>query len=164
MPNWCNNNVTFKGSPSALDKVDALFSKMMLSTEGVRPEWLACERYNAPYLFDIQGWDKGDYQFLSKWSPALSTIMLIGRRFKVEYEHRFDESGMGLYGKAVFNPIRPASIKMYDGSCINFRYNEDTGMYVFNGEEYESEYDFIESAVDELEPHILNKPQIFQSW
>jgi hypothetical protein len=165
MANWCSNIVIFSGDN--VDKVDELFTKLMeeqaASNLGVRPDWEACEKYDALYMFHIDKRDTGDYQFETKWSPAINTIFLIGRRLKIGFEMTWDECGMGLYGKIVFDPSMPDVAMISDASGINFRFDDDKGMYIYNGEEYQSEYDFIDDVVDTMTASPISKDQILQS-
>ena len=162
MANWCSNIVTFSGEN--VDKVDEMFTKLMEEQEasgfGVRPDWDACEKYDARYMFHIDKRGSGDYQFETKWSPALNTIFLIGRRFKIAFEMFWDEPGMGLYGKMVFDPSMPDIAMVSDASGTNFRYDDEKGVYIYKGEEYESEYDFLDDLVDTMKASPISKDQI----
>ena len=162
MANWCSNIVTFSGDN--VDKVDELFTKLMEEQAdkglGMRPDWEACEKYGALYMFYIDKRDTGDYQFETRWNPAINTIFLIGRRLKIAFEMTWDESGMGLYGKIAFDPSMPDVAMISDASGINFRFDDDKGMYIYNGEEYESEYDFIDNFVDTMTASPVSKDKI----
>jgi hypothetical protein len=162
MANWCSNIVIFSGDN--VDKVDELFTKLMEEQAdkglGVRPDWEACEKYDALYMFHIDKRDTGDYQFETRWSPAINTIFLIGRRLKIGFEMDWDEPGMGLYGKMIFNPSMPDVVMMADASGINFRYDHDKDRYIYNGEEYESEYEFIDDVIEETPLTPISKDQL----
>lgn len=165
MPNWCANYVTFSGENVA--KVDKLFEQLMDEQTnsgglGVRPTWHACNKHDARYMFDIEDYGDHCYRFNSKWAPALSVMMMIGRRYKVGFMMRWDECGMGLYGKAIYNPTMFDILMIADGSGINFMYNHEKDVYVYEGEEYESEYDFIDDAVDKLVMRPVSKDQVFR--
>jgi hypothetical protein len=165
MANWCNSSVIFSGEN--VDKVDELFTKLMeeqaASNFGVRPDWEACEKHDALYMFYIERNDVGSYRIESKWSPPLNTIFLIGRRFKIAFGMEWDEPGMGLYGKMIFDPSMPDVAMIADASGTNFRYDEDKERYIYNGQEYESEYDFIDDVVDSTPLSPVSKDQILQS-
>ena len=162
MANWCSNHVTFSGDN--VDKVDEMFTKLMEEQAdkgfGVRPDWEACEKHSALYMFDIDKIDDGSYSFNTKWSPALNTIFLIGRRFKVAFEMEWDECGMGLYGKMIFNPDMPDVAMIADASGTNFRFDEEKSMYIYKDEEYESEYDFMDDVVASTPLSPVSKDQI----
>jgi hypothetical protein len=165
MPNWCNNTVTFFGEN--VDKVDELFTKLMeeqaVSNLGVRPDWEACEKYDALYMFYIEKNDAGSYRIETRWSPPINTMFLIGRRLKIAFEMQWDECGMGLYGRMVFDPSMPDVALIADASGTNFRYDENKEMYIFNGQEYESEYDFMDDVVADTPLDPISKDQILQS-
>lgn len=162
MANWCDNYVVFSGDN--VDKVDELFTR--LSEEqatnglGMRPDWDECEKHDALYMFYIDKQDPGVCHFQTKWSPALNTMFLIGRRFKIAFELEWEECGMGLYGKMIFDPSMPDVVMIADASGTNFQYNDKKGMYVYNGDEYESMYDFIEDVVDSTPLSPISKDQI----
>lgn len=162
MPNWCNNNVIFSGEN--VDKVDELFAKLIekqsISHLGMRPDWEACDKYDAMYMFDIEKNDDGSYRFDSRWSPPLNTIYLIGRRFKIAFEMEWDEPGLALYGKMIFDPSMPDVVMMADASETNFQYDEEEEVYIYNGEKYESEYDFIEDVINNSPLAPISKDQI----
>lgn len=163
MPNWCANYVTFSGGNVA--KVNKLFEQLIAEQEvsgmGVRPDWKITQKYYAGYMFDIEDYGDNSYRFNSKWSPVISTLMMIGRRYKVGFMVRWDECGMGLYGKAIYDPTMFDILMVADGSGINFRYDEEKEAYIYKGEEYDSEYDFIDDAIDELVMMPISKDQVF---
>jgi hypothetical protein len=165
MPNWCSNQIIFLG-PN-IDKVDKLFDELIKeqceSGLGVRPKWKSCEKYDARYMFSIDKTDNGCYTFETKWSPALDTVMLIGRKFNVSFDIHWDEPGMCLYGKATFSPNFKDVLTVRDASCVNFRYDDDLEAYIYNGKEYESEYDFIDDLIEGMTPSVINKSQILQT-
>lgn len=165
MANWCSNIVTFSGDN--VDKVDELFAKLMEEQDntgfGVRPDWDACEKYDAWYMFHIEKRDTGDYQFETKWSPALNTMFLIGRRLKIAFVVEWNECGMGLYGKLAFDPSMPDVAMISDASGTNFRFDDDKSMYIYNGEEYESEYDFMDDVIEKIKPLPISKDQILRT-
>ena len=164
MPNWCSNYVTFFGEN--VGKVDKMFDKLIAQQAidglGVRPDWKACEKNEARYMFEIQDLGDGVYQFDSKWSPCLSLMLLIGRRFKVALEISWEEMGMSLYGSATFDPSVPDVMMIRDASCTNYKYDEDADMYIYNAEEYESLYDLMEDAIEDLTPVPISKDRIFR--
>lgn len=165
MANWCSNQIIFSG-PN-IDKVDKLFDELIKeqceSGLGVRPKWKSCEKYNARYMFSIDKTDNGCYTFETKWSPALDTVMLIGRKFNVSFDIHWDEPGNALYGKATFSPNFKDVLTVRDASSVNFRYDDDLEAYIYNGKEYESEYDFIDDLIESMTPSTINKSQILET-
>lgn len=164
MPNWCVNNVMFFGDN--VDKVDKLFDKLMEKQNalgvGVRPDWKACEKHEARYMFEIYKNEPGNYQFESKWSPCLSLMFLIGRRLKVAFEISWEEMGMSLYGSATFDPSMSEVMMIRDASCSNYKYDEDTEMYTYKGEEYEHLSELMCDIIDEMTPMPISKDQVFR--
>ena len=164
MPNWCSNNVMFFGDN--VSKVDNLFDKLMKQQAtlglGVRPDWKACERHEARYMFDIYKNESGSYQFESKWAPSLSLMLLIGRRFKVAFEINWEEMGMSLYGSATFDPSMPDVMMIRDASCTNYKYDEDSEMYIYNAEEYECLSELMCDVIDDMTPMAISKDQVLR--
>ena len=103
-------------------------------------------------MFDIDKMDSGHYMFNSRWSPAHETMFYIGRRFKIGFSIHYDECGMGLYGRYTFNPSQPDIMMIQDASDTNYDYDEESDMYVYQGEKYESMYDFLDDVLDSIEP------------
>jgi len=164
MPNWCSNYVTFFGEN--VGKVDKMFDKLMTQQAidglGIRPDWKACLRHEARFMFSIQDLGDGVYQFDSKWAPCLSLMLLIGRRFKVALEISWEEMGNGLYGSATFDPSTPDVMMIRDASSTHFIWDEDADMYIYKAEEYESLCDLMEDAIEDLTPVPISKDQIFR--
>ena len=162
MPNWCSNHVTFSGEN--VDKADKLFKTLMqeqsVSGLGIRPPWKGCDKHGLRYMFEIQHSGDSTYQFESKWSPTLATMFLIGRRFKVAFEISWEEMGNGLYGSATYDPSMPDVMMVRDASSTNFRWDDDKEVYIYNGEEYESVYDFMEDVIDNMIAIPISKDQV----
>lgn len=154
MPNWCRNTVYFNGDN--VNKVDKLFDDLIKQQNetglGVRPDWNVMSKEDCLYMFDIDKHDSGSYAFNSRWSPAIVTLFYIGRRFKVAFEMTFDECSYELYGKYTFNPSQPNIVMLQDASNTSYGYDEYFDMYTYNGEKYESMYDFLDDVVDSIAP------------
>lgn len=164
MPNWCSNNVMLFGdNVSKVDKMfDELIAQQAVLNVGVRPDWKACERHEVRYMFDIFKNEPGSYQFESKWSPSLSLMLLIGRRFKVAFEINWEEMGMSLYGSATFDPSTPEVIMIRDASCTNYKYDEGTDMYTYKDEEYECLSELMCDVIDDMTPVPISKDQVLR--
>jgi len=166
MPNWCGNYIKFYGDAKQIAKLEKMLEDLVASNDdsmqGHRPNWEAVKKANCHYMFDIQLDGDGQIQFDTAWSPAISLVFLLGRRYDLGYVHRWDESGNSLYGKAVFRTANKNFLDLYDGSSLNFRYDFDSGMYIYNGQEYESQYDFIDEVVDNLMPSLTHKNEILR--
>jgi hypothetical protein len=164
MPNWCSNDVMFFGDN--VSKVDKLFDTLMKEQAtdglGIRPPWKGCDRHNTRFMFSIQKYDSGSYQFDSKWAPAISSMLLIGRRFKVAFEIKWEEMGMSLYGSATFDPSMPDVMMIRDASSTHFLWDEDKDAYIYKDEEYESVYDFMDDVIDEMTPIPISKDQVLR--
>jgi hypothetical protein len=153
----------FGDNVSKVDKMfDELIAQQAVLNVGVRPDWKACERHEVRYMFDIFKNEPGSYQFESKWSPSLSLMLLIGRRFKVAFEINWEEMGMSLYGSATFDPSTPEVIMIRDASCTNYKYDEDTDMYTYKDEEYECLSELMCDVIDDMTPIPISKDQVLR--
>jgi hypothetical protein len=153
----------FGDNVSKVDKMfDELIAQQAVLNVGVRPDWKACERHEVRYMFDIFKNEPGSYQFESKWSPSLSLMLLIGRRFKVAFEINWEEMGMSLYGSATFDPSTPEVIMIRDASCTNYKYDEGTDMYTYKDEEYECLSELMCDVIDDMTPVPISKDQVLR--
>lgn len=153
MPNWCSNIVTFSGDPEKVKEVISLFEKMrerQAETDcGQLPDFLLEKDRNLYYFFDIQEVDGDTVTFQSKWSPLIDEIQIIADRFGINSEHEYEESGMQIYGKAVY----------YDGDMVltdldnkdfnRITYDENSGRHSLDGKEIESYYDILEELLED---------------
>ena len=154
MPNWCRNDVHFFGNN--LHKVEKLFDDLIKEQNetrlGVRPDWKVMSKKDCLFMFEIYKNDSGHYSFDSRWAPAHETMFYIGRRFKIAFSMSYDECGMGLYGQYTFDPSQPNILMSKDASNINYEYDEYFDMYTYNGDKYESMYDFLDNVLESREP------------
>ena len=139
MANWCSNYI-LTGNQDVKDVFEELIKNQAKSRQGETFDWFNDHRY----LFDI--YIEGDCIFFStKWSPALRTAQALAKKFNIEIELDYDEPGNWIYGKAIFNP--EGEITDYYLSDLDFdkyEYNEEEGIYTFEGEIYESDEDIKE--------------------
>lgn len=139
MPNWCSNFI-LTSNQDVKDVFQKLIKKQEKSGQGETLDWFEDDRY----LFDIEIY--GDsIMFQTKWSPALKTGEALAKTLKTEIELDYDEPGMCIYGKAIFNP--KGQIKDYYLSDLDFdkyEHDEEKDVYIFEGQEYESDEDIKE--------------------
>ena len=139
MANWCSNFI-LTGNQDVKDVFQKLIKRQEKSGQGETLDWFEDDRY----LFDIEIY--GDsIMFQTKWGPALKTAEALAKTLKTEIELDYDEPSNLVYGKAIFNP--KGEIKDYYLSDLDFdkyEYNEEKDIYIFEGQEYESDEDIKE--------------------
>lgn len=150
MANWCNNYFSYEGPDS--NKVDALFKRLAKkerdSQEGQILKWFKDDRY----LFDIYCEEKGSVTFETKWAPAEDTIVSIFNRYEIWGVYEYAEPGMGVYGRIIQDREGSLTeVQLDDSDLAQFEYDENLDAYIYNGEQYESDYEIIED--------LLNKKQ-----
>lgn len=143
MPNWCSNFI-LTGNQDVKDVFEELIKNQAESGNGETLDWFEDDRY----LFDI--YIEGDcIYFSTKWSPALKTGEALAKLFNTEIVLGYDEPGNLVYGKAIFNS--KGEIKDYYLSDLDFNkydYDEDKDCYIYEGEEYESDYEIKEILLE----------------
>lgn len=139
MPNWCSNFI-LTGNQDVKDVFEELIKNQAESGNGETLDWFEDDRY----LFDI--YIEGDcIYFSTKWSPALKTGEALAKTLKTEIELDYHEPSNLVYGKAIFNS--KGEIKDYYLSDLDFdkyEHDEEKDVYIFEGEEYESDEDIKE--------------------
>lgn len=139
MANWCSNFI-LTGNQDVKDVFQKLIKRQEESGQGETLDWFEDDRY----LFDIEIY--GDsIMFQTKWGPALKTGQALAKTLKTEIELDYDEPSNLVYGKAIFNP--KGEITDYYLSDLDFdkyEYNEEKDVYIFEGQEYESDEDIKE--------------------
>lgn len=144
MPNWCSNTLH-----SYDERVIEVFQKLVHKQEqsgvGETFDWFKDDRY----LFDIHIYG-GFVHFETKWSPAIETAKSLAKVFKTEVILDYDEPGMCMFGKFVFNGEEAKHYNISTQDCESIEWNEDTGLYTYNGEEYESDSEIKEKILEKI--------------
>jgi len=151
MPNWCSNTLH-----SSDERVIEVFQKLAHKQEqsglGETFDWLKDDRY----LFHIDVYDSY-VQFETKWSPAIETAKNLAKVFKTEVILDYDEPGMCMYGKFIFNKEESKHYNISTQDCDSIEWDEDTGLYTYNGEEYESDSEIKEEILEKIiQQRVLN--------
>lgn len=145
MPNWCSNWIT-TDNQDVIEVFKKLEKRQKESGFGETLDWFGDDRY----LFEINTYDSL-VTFETKWSPALKTAEAIAKVLNTTIELSYDEPGMCIYGKAIFNPKGEIVNYQLQGSDFDrIDWNEDTGLYTFEGEEYESDSEIKEILLEDL--------------
>ena len=152
MANWCSNTVVFEGKPEAITAIQELFQSMKekeeKTEEGQLPEFM--EDTNGGYFFNIY-WNEGDegqFQYETKWSPNIEIIQKIAEYYQVDFVQDYEEMGNLVYGRATYRDGILSDIFLGDDDFEAYEQDEETDLYHFEGEEYESDYEILETLLE----------------
>lgn len=152
MANWCSNTVVFEGKPEAIEQIQQLFKSMAEKQQeencGQLPGFV--EDSNGGYFFDIYQEDDvtGIFQYETKWSPNIEIVKAIAEHYKVNFTQDYEELGNCVYGKAIFSDKLLTDIYLDNEEFEQYGFDEETDTYHFEGEEYESDYEILETLLE----------------
>lgn len=159
MPNWCFNHVKFTGNNTrkAITLLQELEKKCQETGQGQLPSFIDPEKYfGNSYMFDINvhndldGKPTNSFDYQTKWAPNTEALIDIAKHFKLEFEQQYDEMGMGIYGRAFYRNGELETFDLDDATLQQIEYDEETDMYKYQGEEWESQYELIEMLLDNM--------------
>ncbi len=152
MANWCSNTVVFEGNDKAIQQIRRLFQTMREKEEqtekGQLPDFITDE--NGGYFFNLY-WNEGDigmFQYETKWSPNIEIVQKIAEYYHVDFVQDYEEMGNLVYGRATFSNKLLTDIYLEDEDFEEYHYNEETDIYHFEGEEYESDCEILETLLE----------------
>lgn len=152
MANWCSNTVVFEGNEEAIQQIQRLFQTMREKEEqtekGQLPDFITDE--NGGYFFNLY-WDEGDigiFQYETKWSPNIEIVQNIAEYYHVDFVQDYEEMGNLVYGRTTFSNKLLTDIYLEDEDFEQYHYNEETDIYHFEGEEYESDCEILETLLE----------------
>ena len=152
MANWCNNTVVFEGKPEAIKKVQQLFKTMAekerKEEKGQLPDFIG--NGNGGYFFYLylDSEDTGIFQYETKWSPNTEVVQAIAEHYKVDFVQDYEELGCLVYGRATFSDGLLTDICLSDEEFEAYSYDEETDTYHFEGKEYDSDSEILETLLD----------------
>lgn len=152
MANWCNNTVAFEGKPEAIEQIERLFKAMAEQEQkeerGQLPDF-AKDR-NEGYFFNIYRDDDvtGVVQYETRWSPNTEIVQAIAEHYKVDFTQDYEELGCLVYGRATYVDGILTDICLDDEDFEAYSYDEEIDTYHFEGEEYESDFEILETLLE----------------
>ncbi|PZP42061.1 MAG: hypothetical protein DI598_17385 [Pseudopedobacter saltans] len=152
MSNWCSNTVVFEGEHEAIEQIQQLFKSMAEKQQeencGQLPDFV--EDSNGGYFFDIYQDDDvtGIFQYETKWSPNIEVVQAIAEHYNVSFTQDYEEMGNCVYGRATFADKLLTDIYLDDEEFEQYEFDEKTDTYHFEGEEYESDYEILETLLE----------------
>lgn len=150
MANMCNNRVVFEGQPEVIEQVQQLFQtlkeKELQTEKGLLPDFVTDE--NGGYFFDIFQEDTTDIiEYETKWSPNIEVIRKVAEHFGIQSRHEYSEPSSSIYGKAIFADGTLTDICLDNQDFEQFRLDEETDNYHFEGEQYKSNCEILETLL-----------------
>lgn len=152
MANWCNNTVVFEGTDEAIEQITRLFKTMAEKEQkencGQLPEFV--QDTNGDYFFSISQDNEcvGVFQYETKWSPNTEVVKQIAEHFKVDFTHEYEELGCLVYGQATFENGTLTETCLDSQDFDNYELDEETDTYHFEGKEYDSEWEILETLLE----------------
>ena len=152
MTNWCSNTVLFEGRPEAITAIQEVFQMMKnkeeTSEQGQLPDFITED--NGGYFFNIY-WnevDEGVLQYETKWSPNIEIVQKIAEYYQVNFVQDYEEMSNLVYGRATFSDKLLTDIYLEDEDFDNYQFDEETDTYHFEGKEYDSEWEILETLLE----------------
>lgn len=152
MANWCSNTVVFEGEPEAIEQIQQLFKAMAEKQQEEYCRQLPdfVEDSNGGYFFDIYQDDNvvGIFQYETKWSPNIKAVKAIAEHYDVNFTQDYEELSNGVCGRAIFSDKLLTDIYLDEEEFEQYEFDEETDTYHFEGEEYESNYEILETLLE----------------
>jgi hypothetical protein len=149
MPNWCSNYTTFKGSKENIEALNNAINKAIERETAERSaQAIHSQEIQDGYFFDLYSngieHEELTIMYETRWSPNLEDLALLCKEFGVNSETEFNEPGCDVYGTAnVYSDGTYVDEYVEQEFLDSIEWDEDTCLYTYNGEEYESMGDII---------------------
>ena len=164
MANWCSNTVVFEGEPEAIEQIQQLFKSMAEKQQeencGQLPDFV--EDSNGGYFFDIYQDDDatGIFQYETKWSPNIEVVQAIAEHYNVSFTQDYEELGCLVYGQAIFEEGILTDTCLDSQDFDSYELDEETDTYHFEGTEYDSEWEILDTLLERKSENQLNTIKI----
>ena len=154
MANWCYNYVTCTGSADDITKLkQTLLNGLEYMRVSHEATTLNVELQEGAF-FDIVIGDEINattlqFSYETKWAPNLLDLAEVCKAHNVEAVNEYNECGMQIYGKAIIGNDGSINDDEVSGVFLQLiEYNDETGLYEYDGMEYETEGDIIDEHYD----------------
>lgn len=165
MANSCINTVLIGGEPKNTQSFLAELLKLKQQNdkntdERVIPEYVTPSNgsnitegnlYISSIEIDSNNDDENRFQFESAWAPAFGTIKAMAIHHQVNImDYQYEEPGNGVYGIYAYDFISEVDVKLdlSQSEVELFEFVEEIDAYVFEGKQYESSCDIIETLLN----------------
>lgn len=153
MPNWCFNYVIFSGDKENLNALNiALTNAEKLERETREAQKIhSLDEVKEGYFFDIYSEDYSDknyitLQYETRWSPNIDDVAELCKEYKVSAMHDYSEPGMQVYGTVAYEKSGEYTEEQIHQEFLDLiEYDDESGMYVYEGAYWDSEDDLIEA-------------------
>jgi hypothetical protein len=160
MANFCSNRVSFEGSKTAIHQIQGLFDGMREKEEqtgkGQLPEFIDREDGYFLDLYCNEG-DIGIIQYETRWAPNTEILRIIANHYTVGFILDYEELGNLVYGRTTYIQGQLMDIYLEPEDFDTYELDCDTGIYHFEGQEYEYDYEILETL---LERRIQQKTKV----
>lgn len=152
MANWCINTVVFEGTSEAIEQIDQLFRAMAEQGQregcGQMPEFL--QELSSGFFFTItcNEQHKGAFEYHTKWMPNTEVLRHIAAHFDVSFTQAYDELACGIFGRATLLEGKLDDTRLEGSDFGNYHWDGQSGTYQFEGNEYECEWDILQTLLE----------------
>ena len=97
MANWCNNILSFEGTPETIEQIKWLFQAManreQQEQKGQLPDFVNPKK--GGYFFDLYVDNEYTevFQYQTKWSPNIEIVQKIAEHYKLDFVQDYEEMG-----------------------------------------------------------------------
>ncbi len=149
MANWCSNVVWFEANETTLKKIKQMFLQMAGKEKetncGQLPNFI---NEDGDWFFDIR-WETEDVLYYeSRWAPNIDVLKQIAEHYKVGFTVEYQETGNLVFGRATYSDKLLTDIYLEGKDFEKYQFDEETDTYQFEGKEYESDYEILETLLD----------------
>ena len=100
------------------------------------------------YYYSEDDLENPIFQYETKWSPNIEIIQKIAEYYGVGFVQDYEELGNLVYGRATYRDSILSDIFLSDDDFEAYEQDEETDLYHFEGEVYESDSDILETLLE----------------
>lgn len=143
MANNCANTILFLG-----DRVEECmeYIKSRMTEDGTGIYLIDGE--HEKYCFDLTIEDNV-IDFITKWSPDIEQVHQLALKFNLDYRYNYEETSSFVYGCVISDGGNLSVIDLEEKHFDEIECDDETGMYTWRSEEYESEADILDMLLEE---------------
>ena len=142
MANWCYNVICLSGKYKNFAKQLKKHDYKIQGFEIVRPG------ENTRCIFELDEQGEDTFSFTSKWIPPIEELVERAKKGGFSFQLDFEELGCGIYGRAYYKD--GVLDEYYLDDSIFRRTDWDDDVFRVDGEEVESESEFLEEELEKL--------------
>jgi hypothetical protein len=154
MANWCENTVKFSGDENRLKQLISLFTRLgrkgKKETLGQLPKFISKEK---PHFVDISVKSETIY-YSTKWNPNNEVLKEIADHFQLDFNNRYDELQMGIFGEASYQNGILLDVKLDPVDFQAYHYDKELLAYLYEGNSYEFEWPIFEKLLEKRKEEI----------